>query len=52
VSARITIRIRIQNPELPTPGSGIRDERKSDSGKNILDHISASIATFFGVQNT
>jgi hypothetical protein len=46
------LRIGIQDPVLLTPGSGILDGKKYGSGINILDHISASIATFFGVENT
>ncbi len=31
-----------------TPGSGIRDGKKSGSGKNIPDHISQSLVIFLG----
>jgi len=35
-----------------TPGSGIRDGKKSGSGMNIPDHFSESLETVFRVENT
>ncbi len=34
--------------DLLTPGSGIGDVKKSESGMNIPDHISESLETIFG----
>jgi hypothetical protein len=35
-----------------SPGSGIRDGKKSGSGMNILDSFSKSLETVFRVKNT
>jgi hypothetical protein len=44
--------ISVADPIFFTPGSGIRDGRKYESGMNIPDHISESLEQFFWVKNT